>query len=590
VGNLKKKYDGPLDQMSRAGWAGSVDSIGKVWGAVAWVYDKRGRLKADTSWTGPVARVTTRAYDTYERPVTMNDALGAWTTKYETERGIPDTLITPWSDTLSYTFDSRRRPISTRISSAAGRMARSISYTTAGELKELKHTANPAGQSGYAITRYERLPEPPEPDTMPGGPSLVPLWTELHGAGGALDSLRDSVVYDGWQRVNTYVRRELGGHYPLDSLTYTFDPTGNVNTPLGGEFYHKVTGRLQTRKVNSILHFYTYDRTGNLTQESWAGNTRTYQYDALNQLRSVRHNGTLIVRYGYDVLGRRIAKRVYSSITGGTVGFTRYKYHGGHVAFETDSAGSSIGWRYTWGMGTDDLMAMRDAAGNHYYTAKDKLGSIRALAERDGTWKYSTRYGPYGEPKLGAGTDPGLRYRWTGREYDAETGWYFHRSRYYAPTMLRFVQEDKIGYGGGTNLYAYVAGAVLDARDPSGMLMSWADIGKGFIPFCTFGGSCLGADGSVTGEGPEIYLDGVSWGGGGGGGRISGIAIASITGAGYGSLLPGRVEGGDKVATQLIAECRNNEACNESIELWEAVPGGFAYVRTTVLVTDAGFS
>ncbi|MBK9067356.1 MAG: hypothetical protein IPL76_10845 [Gemmatimonadetes bacterium] len=34
-----------------------------------------------------------------------------------------------------------------------------------------------------------------------------------------------------------------------------------------------------------------------------------------------------------------------------------------------------------------------------------------------------------------------LRYRWTGREWDAETGWYFHRARYYDPGQRRFVQE-----------------------------------------------------------------------------------------------------------------------------------------------------
>ncbi len=39
--------------------------------------------------------------------------------------------------------------------------------------------------------------------------------------------------------------------------------------------------------------------------------------------------GTLIARYAYDVLGRRIAKRVYSAATGGTVGFIGFVYHGG---------------------------------------------------------------------------------------------------------------------------------------------------------------------------------------------------------------------------------------------------------------------
>lgn len=43
-------------------------------------------------------------------------------------------------------------------------------------------------------------------------------------------------------------------------------------------------------------------------------------------------------------------------------------------------------------------------------------------------------------------------------------------ARYYDPFEYRFIQEDPAGYAGGSNLYAYVEGAVLSATDPSGML------------------------------------------------------------------------------------------------------------------------
>jgi len=54
----------------------------------------------------------------------------------------------------------------------------------------------------------------------------------------------------------------------------------------------------------------------------------TYGYDALERLVSVRQAGVLIARYGYDVAGRRIVKRVYSGATGGTVGYLRMGYAG----------------------------------------------------------------------------------------------------------------------------------------------------------------------------------------------------------------------------------------------------------------------
>jgi hypothetical protein len=135
----------------------------------------------------------------------------------------------------------------------------------------------------------------------------------------------------------------------------------------------------------------------------------------------VRLGTTLIARYGYDVAGRRIAKEVYSSATGGTVGYTRFVYHGSAVAFETNEAGT-IGLRYTWG-GTDQLLAV-DAGTTHYYAVNDKLGSVRGLVRRDGTWILSQRFGPYGAviaKDTNASINIGfvLRYGWTGREYDS---------------------------------------------------------------------------------------------------------------------------------------------------------------------------
>jgi RHS repeat-associated protein len=198
----------------------------------------------------------------------------------------------------------------------------------------------------------------------------------------------------------------------------------------------------------------------------------TYAYDALNRLRSVRQGATLIARYAYDVQSRRIAKRVYSILTGGTLGYTRFVYHGDHIAFETDSAGT-VQRSYTWGLGTDDLVAVREGS-NNFYATQDKLGSVRALSKRDGTHAVTLTYAPWGraiDSVVALGVV--LRYRWTGREHDPETGWYFHRTRYYSPALRRFVQEDPIGFSGGANVYAYVDGQVLEATDPDGLANVW---------------------------------------------------------------------------------------------------------------------
>src|SRR5690606_16330901 len=144
----------------------------------------------------------------------------------------------------------------------------------------------------------------------------------------------------------------------------------------------------------------------------------------------------------------------------------------------------TITMRYTWGPGVDQLVALRDGAGTHYYVRTDELGSVRTLIRRDGTWLLTQRFSPYGEvierdtsASLVIGAN--LRHRWTGREYDAEAGFYFHRARYFSPTLRRWTQEDPIGYGGGGNVYAYVGGSPLHARDPNGLEKEYVGPGPG---------------------------------------------------------------------------------------------------------------
>src|SRR2546422_6466413 len=89
-------------------------------------------------------------------------------------------------------------------------------------------------------------------------------------------------------------------------------------------------------------------------------------------------------------------------------------------------------------------LAIRDAGGNHYYVVQDLLHSVRGLVKRDGTWVLSQRFGPYGaviaRDTNATGPGFGVRYGWTGREYDAETGWDYLPARYFYPPGRRGVR------------------------------------------------------------------------------------------------------------------------------------------------------
>jgi RHS repeat-associated protein len=58
----------------------------------------------------------------------------------------------------------------------------------------------------------------------------------------------------------------------------------------------------------------------------------------------------------------------------------------------------------------------------------------------------------------------------TGREWDPETGLYYYRARYYDPKAGRFISEDPIAFGGGSNFFGYVGNAPVSYGDPWGLI------------------------------------------------------------------------------------------------------------------------
>ena len=92
-----------------------------------------------------------------------------------------------------------------------------------------------------------------------------------------------------------------------------------------------------------------------------------------------------------------------------------------------------------------DLISMnRDQAVSYYHY--DGLGSTRALSDAAQNVTDAYEYEPYGEVSFEAGTTENA-YRFTGEQYDDESGMYYLRARYYAPEIGRFTTMDNFdGY------------------------------------------------------------------------------------------------------------------------------------------------
>jgi RHS repeat-associated protein len=124
--------------------------------------------------------------------------------------------------------------------------------------------------------------------------------------------------------------------------------------------------------------------------------------------------------------------------------------------------------RYTQTQNVDEPLAMERGSTVDYYEA-DGLGSITSLTASNGTVAQSYTYDSFGNTTNSSGSLTNF-FRYTGREFDTETNLYYYRARYYDQTTGRFIGEDPIGFGSGSDFYSYVRNNAALLIDPSGQL------------------------------------------------------------------------------------------------------------------------
>ncbi|MBF0106539.1 MAG: hypothetical protein HQM16_14585 [Deltaproteobacteria bacterium] len=120
-----------------------------------------------------------------------------------------------------------------------------------------------------------------------------------------------------------------------------------------------------------------------------------------------------------------------------------------------------------------------------YYHHGDHLGSSHVVTEGKidggrhagivyprGSLIQRIEYYPFGEQKFVLNPNLDLKPAYTGQQFDADSGLYYYKSRYYNPQIGRFIQPDTVipdaGNLQGYNRYAYVNNNPLKYRGPDG--------------------------------------------------------------------------------------------------------------------------
>jgi RHS repeat-associated protein len=208
------------------------------------------------------------------------------------------------------------------------------------------------------------------------------------------------------------------------------------------------------------------DANGNTTSKTDSTGTTTYAWDFENRMTSVVLPGSGgTISFKYDPFGRRI----YKSSSSGT---SIYAYDSDNLIEETNSSGAAVA-RYTQTENIDEPLAMLRGGATSYYHL-DGLGSVTSLSNTAGTLAQTYTFDSFGNQTASSGslTNP---FRYTGREFDTETGLCFYRARCFDPATGRFLSEDPIGFRGGLNLYRYVKNQPTRYVDPTGKAISSVD-------------------------------------------------------------------------------------------------------------------
>jgi RHS repeat-associated protein len=427
--------------------------------SASYVYDLVGKIKQVTDPTGTYGF----AYDNMGR-------LTGTTTQYS--------FLPGYNFQNGYTYDaaSNRKTLT-----APDGSTNTYNYDTLNRLSSLTNSLT--GQFGFsydALSRRTQLTRPNGINTNYGYDSVSHLLSVLHQSGSTtLDGASYGYDAPGNRTSKTNYLNNVTEGYTYDLIyqltqvaqglstteSYSYDAVGNRLSSLSVPTYnYNASNELTSNSSGS----YTYDNNGNSLTDAQG---RSYTWDFENRLTQVVNPGVGTTTFKYDPFGRRIQKS-------GPLGTTNYLYDGARLLEELDNSGGVV-VRYTQASAIDEPLAQLRSGTTTYHQA-DGLSSITSITNTAGTIASTYVYDAFGKLSASSGTVTNP-FQYTGREFDAETGIYYYRARYYDPSSGRFLGEDPLGFKArDANLFQFVRNAPTNFIDPLGLI----SVDPAFRPDC----------------------------------------------------------------------------------------------------------
>jgi RHS repeat-associated protein len=409
--------------------AGKLTSVVDTSGSTAWTFDKLGNVTSKSQVTGSTTLNVGYTYFSGGRVASITYPSGA---------------------VVGFTYDGANVASITVNGSTA---ISGVSYFPFGAPKAW--TMGSIGTFSRQADTYGRLTG----DTAELG-SRTLSWDASSRLTGITEpgQASRSYGYDGLNRLTT--ANETA------TKAYGYDLNGNrtSETVNGTAYAYGVDGgsnRL-TASANSVqTRSYSYDAVGNTTSDG----TRGFTYNGAGQLATVTASSSLLGQYAYNGIGQRVKK---TNADGDR--FFVYAEDGVSLLGEYTTAGAVSETVYLNGV---PVMVLK--GGTAYFVLSDHLNTPRVIKNSVGAvvwrWKSDAFGNGAAEDNPGGVSQFVFNQRFSGQQFDTETGLHYNNARYYDPVVGRYITSDSIGLEAGLNTYAYVNNGPGNVSDPSGNIV-----------------------------------------------------------------------------------------------------------------------